>query len=129
VARAPGRAPPYAVFADATTIAIGLLFFRYGARLSTAEAIEGLRQWRLHSVVLASTYVLFPILGLCARLLVPAVLTPELYEPHPASPSGAQHADRLGRQNPFDAQHGGAREAGVLAQHAVGQHEVAGGQR
>jgi 2-hydroxy-3-oxopropionate reductase len=43
--------------------------------------------------------------------------------------SGGQHADRVGRQHAFDAQHSSAREAPVLAQHAVGQHEVAGGQR
>jgi solute carrier family 10 (sodium/bile acid cotransporter), member 7 len=63
----------------ATTIAIGVLFFLYGARLSTTVAIEGLKHWRLHSVVFASTFLLFPLLGLTAKLLVPSVLTPELY--------------------------------------------------
>jgi solute carrier family 10 (sodium/bile acid cotransporter), member 7 len=62
-----------------TTIAIGLLFFLYGARLSTREALDGLKHWRLHSLVLACTYVLFPALGLLCGLLVPTVLTPELY--------------------------------------------------
>jgi sodium/bile acid cotransporter 7 len=59
--------------------AVGFLFFLYGARLSLAEALAGLRQWRLHAVVLASTFVLFPLLGLGARLLVPVVLSPALY--------------------------------------------------
>ena len=40
-------------------IAIGLLFFLYGSRLSTREALSGLRQWRLHLVVAASTFALF----------------------------------------------------------------------
>jgi sodium/bile acid cotransporter 7 len=66
-------------FGHLTTVAIGFLFFLYGARLSTREALDGLRHWRLHGLVLACTYVLFPLLGLLCRLLVPHVLTPELY--------------------------------------------------
>lgn len=53
----------------AATVGIGLLFFLYGARLSTREALRGLRHWRLHSTVLAATFVLFPLLGLAAGLL------------------------------------------------------------
>jgi sodium/bile acid cotransporter 7 len=63
----------------ATKIAIGLLFLLYGARLSPIEALHGLRQWRLHLLVPAATFVAFPILGLLARTLVPSVLTPGLY--------------------------------------------------
>lgn len=61
------------------TGAVALLFFLYGARLSTREAMDGLRHWRLHLTVLAATFVLFPLLGLAAGGLVPAVLTPPLY--------------------------------------------------
>ena len=75
----PARGSSAVVLTHATTIAIGFLFFLYGARLSSREALDGLRQWRLHALVLASTYVLFPLLGLAAKLLVPTVLTPELY--------------------------------------------------
>lgn len=63
----------------ASSAAIGLLFFLYGARLSTREAIAGLSHWRLHLTVVLSTFVLFPLLGLAARGLVPTVLTPQLY--------------------------------------------------
>ncbi|GAA3433088.1 bile acid:sodium symporter family protein [Kutzneria kofuensis] len=66
-------------FGHATTIAIGLLFFLYGARLSTREALDGLKHWRLHGLVFLATYVLFPLLGLLCRLLVPWALTPELW--------------------------------------------------
>ncbi|MEV0452676.1 bile acid:sodium symporter family protein [Streptomyces sp. NPDC050600] len=59
--------------------AVALLFFLYGARLSTREALEGLKHWRLHVTVLACTFVLFPVLGLAARALVPTVLTPSLH--------------------------------------------------
>src|ERR1700681_4367795 len=63
----------------ATKVAIALLFFLYGARLSPTEALRALRHWRLHLLVLAATFVAFPVLGLAARILVPSVLTPGLY--------------------------------------------------
>ncbi|QGV77686.1 bile acid:sodium symporter family protein [Streptomyces ficellus] len=63
----------------ASTGAVALLFFLYGARLSTREALDGLRHWRLHVTVLAATFVVFPLLGLAAKGLVPSVLTPALY--------------------------------------------------
>jgi sodium/bile acid cotransporter 7 len=67
------------VAGGASTGAVALLFFLYGARLSTRETLDGLRHWRLHVTVLAATFVVFPLLGLAGRLLEPAVLTPELY--------------------------------------------------
>ena len=63
----------------AAKIAIGLLFFLYGARLSTQEAIEGLEHWRLHLTILATTFVVFPLLGLAAKVLVPSILSDPLY--------------------------------------------------
>jgi solute carrier family 10 (sodium/bile acid cotransporter), member 7 len=75
----PARGVAITGLTYATTIAIGLLFFLYGARLSTKEAINGLRQWRLHSIIFASTFLLFPMLGLAARFLVPEMFTRELY--------------------------------------------------
>jgi sodium/bile acid cotransporter 7 len=63
----------------ATKVAIALLFLLYGARLSPMEALHGLRHWRLHLVVLAATFVVFPLLGLAPRATVPSVLTPGLY--------------------------------------------------
>lgn len=75
----PARGVVATGFDYLTAIAIGLLFFLYGARLSTRQAINGLKHWKLHSVVFASTFLLFPLLGLTAKLLVPGLLTPELY--------------------------------------------------
>jgi solute carrier family 10 (sodium/bile acid cotransporter), member 7 len=63
----------------ASTGAVALLFFLYGARLSTAETLEGLSHWRLHLTALICTFVAFPLLGLAARGLVPYVLTPQLH--------------------------------------------------
>ncbi|AXT83867.1 hypothetical protein C6I20_00745 [Aeromicrobium sp. A1-2] len=62
----------------ASMVAIGLLFFLYGARLSTGETLAGIRHWRLHAVVLGTTFVVFPVLGLGAQLLEPGFLTPGL---------------------------------------------------
>ena len=65
---------------DTTTkFAIALLFLLYGVRLSPAEAWQGLRHWRLHLMVLSVTFVVFPLLGLATRALVPTVLTADLY--------------------------------------------------
>lgn len=75
----PARGPAATVAEGASTGAVALLFFLYGARLSTREAMDGVRHWRLHLTVLACTFVLFPVLGLAARALVPEVLSPTLY--------------------------------------------------
>src|SRR5271165_5158929 len=58
-----------------TTAAIALLFFLHGARLAPQAALAGARHWRLHIVVIASTFMLFPALGLGARALLPGLLT------------------------------------------------------
>lgn len=43
---------------------IVLLFFLHGAKLSREAVLSGFLQWRLHLLVLAVTFVLFPALGL-----------------------------------------------------------------
>ena len=45
-------------------VAVTVLFLVYGMRLSTREVWAGLRNWRLQGGILASTYVVFPLLGL-----------------------------------------------------------------
>jgi sodium/bile acid cotransporter 7 len=75
----PARGTAADVASGASTGAIALLFFLYGARLSTREALDGLRHWRLHVTVLACTFVVFPLLGLAARGLEPVFLTHSLY--------------------------------------------------
>ncbi|MCX5193431.1 bile acid:sodium symporter [Streptomyces sp. NBC_00249] len=76
----PARGTASTLADGASTAAVALLFFLYGARLSTREALDGLRHWRLHLTVLACTFLLFPVLGLAARLLVPALLTQPLHD-------------------------------------------------
>ncbi|WP_030936691.1 bile acid:sodium symporter family protein [Streptomyces sp. NRRL S-646] len=76
----PARGTAADVASGASTAAIAFLFFLYGARLSTREALDGLKHWRLHVTVLACTFVIFPLLGLAARGLVPVLLTHPLYQ-------------------------------------------------
>ncbi|MEU4658728.1 bile acid:sodium symporter family protein [Streptomyces sp. NPDC023723] len=76
----PARGTSADVANGAATAAIAFLFFLYGARLSTREAMDGVKHWRLHVTVLACTFVVFPLLGLAARGLVPVLLTDPLYQ-------------------------------------------------
>ncbi|MBE1601384.1 MULTISPECIES: bile acid:sodium symporter family protein [Streptomyces] len=75
----PARGTTAEVASGASTVAIAFLFFLYGARLSTREALDGLKHWRLHGTVLACTFVVFPLLGLAARGLEPVFLSHSLY--------------------------------------------------
>lgn len=74
---ATGRAAPVAAWAS--NIAIALLFFLHGARLPREAVLSGLRQPKLHAAVLATTFVLFPLLGLALQALVPDLVSPQLW--------------------------------------------------
>lgn len=76
----PVRGAGADIASGASTAAIAFLFFLYGARLSTREALDGLKHWRLHVTVLACTFVVFPLLGLAFRGFVPVLLTDPLYQ-------------------------------------------------
>lgn len=51
------------------SLGVALVFFLYGLRLSPESLRTGMRNWRLHLVVQASTFLLFPLLGLSLRPL------------------------------------------------------------
>ncbi|MET1757055.1 bile acid:sodium symporter family protein [Novosphingobium sp. RD2P27] len=70
-----GSAEAFDVLADA---AIALLFFMHGAKLSRAAIVQGIGNWRLHALVLASTYVWFPAVGLVTAQLAQGWLNPLL---------------------------------------------------
>ncbi len=55
------------------------MFFLQGARLAPQAALAGARHWRLHAVVLGSTFLVFPMLGLTMRAIAPGLLTPPLW--------------------------------------------------
>lgn len=58
-----------------TKAAIALVFFLHGARLSREAVVGGLTHWRLHLLVLACTFGLFPLLTL-GVVALPAWITP-----------------------------------------------------
>jgi sodium/bile acid cotransporter 7 len=72
----PARGAAAKGFGLATNIAIGTVFFLHGARLSREAVIGGLTHWRLHLLVLGTTFGLFPILCLGLAHL-PAWITPK----------------------------------------------------
>lgn len=74
----PASGTAFEVVRTASTIGIGLLFFLYGARLSTAETVRNLKHWRLQLSILGVTFVVFPVLGLGTRLLPDSWLAPQL---------------------------------------------------
>jgi sodium/bile acid cotransporter 7 len=62
----PARGGVATDLALVTKLAIALLFFLHGAKLSREAVVAGITHWRLHLVILGSTFVLFPLLGLLA---------------------------------------------------------------
>ena len=62
-----------------TTFAIGLLFFLHGAKLSRDAIRAGVTHWRLHLLVFACTFALFPLLGLALKPVLLPLVTPQLY--------------------------------------------------
>jgi sodium/bile acid cotransporter 7 len=75
----PASGTAAVAFGHLTTLAIGLLFFLHGAKLSREALFAGLTNWRLHLLVLACTFVMFPLLGLVLKPLALLLLTPDLY--------------------------------------------------
>ena len=66
-------------FDGLTTFAIGLLFFLHGAKLSREAIRAGATHWRLHVLVFACTFALFPVLGMALRPVLLPLVTPALY--------------------------------------------------
>lgn len=65
----------FGVLAD---FAIALLFFLHGAKLSRTAVLQGIGSWRLHLLVLASTYLLFPASGLATAWIAQGQVNPLL---------------------------------------------------
>ena len=67
------------IFGVLTVAAIAVLFFLHGAKLSREAVVQGIMHWKLHVLVFAFTFALFPILGLIARPILVPLLGQELY--------------------------------------------------
>jgi len=59
-------------------LAIALLFFMHGAKLSREGIVQGIGNWRLHLLVFASTFILFPAIGLASAGLAGGWVDPLL---------------------------------------------------
>lgn len=68
-----------AIFEAVTDVAIALLFFLHGAKLSSQAVRAGITHWRLHLVVFLSTFVVFPLLGLLLKPVFVWLTSPQLY--------------------------------------------------
>jgi sodium/bile acid cotransporter 7 len=75
----PASGPGATAFAWLTRLAIALLFFLHGARLSRQAILAGATHWRLHLLIFACTFALFPLLGLALKPLLLPLLGEELY--------------------------------------------------
>jgi sodium/bile acid cotransporter 7 len=65
----PARGIAAGVVDHVVTAAVAILFFLYGARLAPDAVKAGLLHWRLQSMVFASTYLLFPLIGIAVIFL------------------------------------------------------------
>ena len=59
-------------------MAVMLLFFLYGAKLSRRAVVEGMLHWKLQGLVACSTFILFPLVGFLILLFAKPFLTSEL---------------------------------------------------
>lgn len=75
----PISGKPAEWFGVATSIAIALLFFLHGARLSTDVVIAGFLHWRLQLFILVTTFVVFPLLGLGLGVFSPWLIDQPIY--------------------------------------------------
>ncbi|WP_447749632.1 bile acid:sodium symporter family protein [Pseudomonas nicosulfuronedens] len=67
------------IFGWVTNLGIALLFFLHGAKLSRQAIVAGATHWRLHLLVFACTFILFPILGMALKPVLSPLVTPDLY--------------------------------------------------
>jgi sodium/bile acid cotransporter 7 len=74
----PARGAGAPIMDGVVYCAVALLFFLYGARLSPQAVVSGLAHWRLQSLVFASTYLAFPLIGLALTTALQRFLSPEL---------------------------------------------------
>jgi len=74
----PCRGQAASVFSLITMLAIALLFFMHGAKLSREAVIAGLTHWRLHLLVFLCTFALFPLLGVALQPLAVLMVGPQL---------------------------------------------------
>ncbi|MGG5173886.1 bile acid:sodium symporter family protein [Pseudarthrobacter sp. J1763] len=66
------------VVSTAGSVAVAVQFFISGLRVPPSAALQGLKAWRLHLVIVSFSFVLFPLLGLGVAAGSSWYLSPEL---------------------------------------------------
>lgn len=61
------------------TAAVVLLFFLHGVRLPREHMVAALGHWRLHLLILGTTFVFFPLFGMLLQRLFPGLLPANLW--------------------------------------------------
>jgi len=65
---------------DLTLVCIFVMFFLQGARLDRHAVLDAVRDWRLQGMVLACSFLVFPLIGLGLHLALPGLMTPGLWQ-------------------------------------------------
>ena len=68
------------IFNQIADIAIALLFFLHGAKLSRSAVLAGITHWRLHLLVMSLTFLFFPIIGLLLQPILMPLVGPVIYQ-------------------------------------------------
>jgi sodium/bile acid cotransporter 7 len=74
----PVRAEAATIAGWITNAAIMLLFFLHGAKLSRQSILSGFGNLRLHALVLATTFLLFPLIGLIVKGVTAGFVAPTI---------------------------------------------------
>lgn len=75
----PARGIYGTLFSHLATVAIVVLFFLHGAKLSREALVAAIKHWRLHLLILSSTFIMFPLLSLVLKPVLLPLVTPALY--------------------------------------------------
>jgi sodium/bile acid cotransporter 7 len=75
----PASGPAGEIVGKVATAAVMLLFFLHGAKLPRENLLAAVTHWRLHLLILGSTYALFPLMGLALTTLWPSLLPANLW--------------------------------------------------
>lgn len=75
----PARGQAAVMVGWLSTAAVVLLFFFHGAKLARETVFAALLHWRLHAVIVGSTFVMFPLMALALSRAFPSLMPQPLW--------------------------------------------------
>jgi sodium/bile acid cotransporter 7 len=75
----PARGQAAVMVGWLSTAAVVLLFFFHGAKLARETVFAALLHWRLHAVIIGSTFVMFPLMALALSRAFPGLMPQPLW--------------------------------------------------